>query len=395
MYNLKMDGGGFLAQGGYGCVFYPEVDCKGKDTNNKNFLSKIVERDYSAQNEINIGKILTTKLKMWVENPLQNHFAPVLSSCNVDVNRFTMEEKEKCTLFEKRVDSDFVLMKIRYIDSKELDSFITENNNSSLIMLLFTSSYSHLLKSLQLLEKIKICHFDIKAQNIVYDAEKSLPIMIDFGLSINFDKLNRKELYNSFYIFEPMYYLWPLEVHLINYILHVNSEIGEKGMRELAKSYTNHNIVLKAFSPSFQKKYEAECYYELSKYIGKDSDAVINRILKYWTTWDNYALSLLYIKLLYYLIRNDSGKIIKNKFVSFFIELCLQNIHPNPKKRLSIQDTLKSFNVFLYNEQVDKESVFEDIIKQIGENKGTVDELIKADKKYMSMLSRKSRRVDD
>ena len=377
---MNKAGGGFLAQGGYGCVFYPEVNCQGKDTNNKNFLSKIVQRDFSAENEINIGKILTTKLKMWVENPLQNHFAPVLSSCNVDVSKFTMDEHERCTLFEKNQNSDFVLMKVRYIDNKELDSFITENTNSSLIMLLFTSSYSH---------------FDIKAQNIVYDTEKSLPIMIDFGLSINFDKLTMKELYNYFYIYEPMYYIWPLEVHLINYILHVNSEIGEKDMRKLAKDYVSHNIVLRAFSPAFQKKFEAECYYELSKYIGKDSDAVIQRILKYWHTWDNYALSLLYIKLLYYLIRNDSGKIIKNEFVSFFIELCLNNVHPNPKRRLSIQDTIKSFNLFLYNEQVDKESVFEDIIKQIGENKGSVDELIKADKKYMSMLSRKSRRVEE
>ena len=123
--------------------------------------------------------------------------------------------------------------------------------------------------------------------------------------------------------------------------------------------------------------------------------SIIQRILKYWYTWDNYALSLLYIKLLYYLIRNETGKVIKNEFVRFFIELCLNNIHPNPKKRLSVQDTIKSFNVFLYNEQVDKESVFEDIIKQIGENKSSVDELIKADKKYMSMLSRKSRRVQE
>ncbi len=392
---MNKAGGGFLAQGGYGCVFYPEVNCQGKDTNNKNFLSKIVQRDFSAENEINIGKILTTKLKMWVENPLQNHFAPVLSSCNVDVSKFTMDENEKCTLFEQYQNSDFVLMKVRYIDNKELDSFITENTNSSLIMLLFTSSYSHLLKSLSLLQKIKICHFDIKAQNIVYDTEKSLPIMIDFGLSINFQTLNMKELYNYFYIYEPMYYIWPLEVHLINYILHVNSEIGEKDMRKLATDYVSHNIVLRAFSPAFQKRFEAECYYELSKYIGKDSDAVIQRILKYWHTWDNYALSLLYIKLLYYLIRNDSGKIIKNEFVSFFIELCLNNIHPNPKRRLSVQDTIKSFNLFLYNEQVDKESVFEDIIKQIGENKGSVDELINADKKYMSMLSRKTRRVEE
>ena len=117
--------------------------------------------------------------------------------------------------------------------------------------------------------------------------------------------------------------------------------------------------------------------------------------MKYWSTWDNYALSLLYTKLIYYLIRNDAGKIIKNEFVSFFIELCLQNIHPNPKKRLSLDLTLRSFNIFLYNDQVDKESVFEDIIKQIGENKSYVDEIVNADRKYMSMLSRKTRRLND
>jgi hypothetical protein len=163
-------------------------------------------------------------------------------------------------------------------------------------------------------------------------------------------------------------------------------------MRKLAREYTLNNIVLRAFSPSFQKKFETECYYELSKYIGKDSDAVINRIKKYWYTWDNYALSLLYIKLTYYLIRNDQGKVIKNAFVGFFIEMCLQNIHPNPKKRLDVTDTEESFNIFLYNQQIDRESVFEDIIKQIGENKSSVDKSIKQDRKYMSILSRKTAR---
>ena len=58
---MNKAGGGFLAQGGYGCVFYPEVNCQGKDTNNKNFLSKIVQRDFSAENEINIGKNINYK----------------------------------------------------------------------------------------------------------------------------------------------------------------------------------------------------------------------------------------------------------------------------------------------------------------------------------------------
>ena len=321
---------------------------------------------------------------------MDNHFAPVLESCDVDISTFKMDEKKKCTLFEKKRTSDFVLMKIRYIDSIELDNFIINNTNDSLIMLMFTSSYTHLLKSLELLKHAKICHFDIKSQNIVYDIKKKLPIIIDFGLSIDFNNINMKELYNSFYIFEPAYYLWPLEVHLISYLLHINDVVHEADMKQLAKDYVANNIVLRAFSPNFCKKYEEECYYELSKYIGKSSENIMHRILKYWDTWDNYALSLLYIKLMYYLIRDEEGKIIKNQFVSFFIELCLNNIHPNPKKRLSIEETIKSFNLFLYNDQVDKETVFKDIINQIGENKDAVNEIIKADQKYMTLLTKKT-----
>ena len=31
------------------------------------------------------------------------------------------------------------------------------------------------------------------------------------------------------------------------------------------------------------KKFEDECYHELKKYVGKDSNAIIQRILKYYT----------------------------------------------------------------------------------------------------------------
>ena len=55
-----------------------------------------------------------------------------------------------------------------------------------------------------------------------------------------------------------MYYIWPLEVHLINYILHVNSEIGEKDMRKLAngqciilnKTPNTNNIIKKPAAAS-------------------------------------------------------------------------------------------------------------------------------------------------
>jgi len=389
---MQMDGGGFLGSGGYGCVFYPEISCKGKETNNINFLSKIVEKDYNSDNEIIIGKVLKQKMEKWIENPLDDHFAPVISHCNVKVGDFHFEEREKCEMLTKERDDYYVLFKIKHISGNTFDDIIIKNSNNALIMLMFTSSYTHLLKSLQMLKHAKICHFDIKAANIVYDDVKSLPIIIDFGLSIDIGNLNMKELYNSFYMFDTIYYIWPLEVHLINYILHQNDTLTEPEMRQMAKDYVKNNIVLRAFSPSFIKKYEEECYYELSKYIGKDSDAIIQRILKYWHTWDNYGLSLLYIKLLYYLIRNNDGALIKNKFITFFIELCLKNIHPNPKKRLSIEETLKLFNLFLYNQQIDKDTLFEDIMQQINENKFSIDESIEKDKKHMTLMSIKTKR---
>jgi len=404
-----MDGGGFLSSGGYGCVFYPEISCKGKETKNTNFLSKIVENDYNSDNEIMIGKVLKQKMEKWIENPLDDHFAPVISHCNVKVGDFNIEEKEKCEMLTKERDDHYVLFKIKHISGNTFDEIIIQNSNNALIMLMFTSSYTHLLKSLQMLEHAKICHFDMKAANIVYDDVKSLPIIIDFGLSIDIAALveswevatgdasaeaeKDEKLNNSFYMYDTIYYIWPLEVHLINYILHQNDVLTEPDMRQMAKDYVKNNIVLRAFSSSFIKNYEEECYYELSKYIGKDSDAIIKRILKYWHTWDNYGLSLLYIKLLYYLIRNNDGALIKNKFITFFIELCLKNIHPNPKKRLSVEETLKLFNLFLYNQQIDKDTLFEDIMQQINENKLSIDDAIEKDKKHMTLMSIKTKRI--
>lgn len=385
---MNKDGGAFLSEGGFGCVFYPEINCKGKDTNNKQYISKIVEKDYYSENEIKIGTIIQKKLQNLIENPLKNHFAPVISSCDVDIKKFDIEDKDECGIFKGKTASQFALLKIRYIDNKTLDTFITKNTNSALIMQIFISSYSHLLKSITFLQKINICHFDIKSENIVFDIERSLPIIIDFGISIDFNKFDMQKINKYFYRYIPAYFIWPIEVHLLNYVLHKNNNITDKDIKEIAHQCTNNNIVLRAFSPKFQKKYEELSYQELKQYVGKDSNFIINNVLKYWNTWDNYSLSVLFIRILYYLVRNDEGQIIKNEFVVFFTQLCLKNMHPNPTKRLSVSETIKSFNLFLYNIRVNKDTVFEDIIKQIGDNKPVINEIIKKDKKYMTIIER-------
>jgi hypothetical protein len=63
-------------------------------------------------------------------------------------------------------------------------------------------------------------------------------------------------------------------------------------------------------------------------------------MLKYSNTWDNYALSIMYLRILIGLhktIKKD------NKFILFFMKLLVVNIHLNPLKRFSIQETHNKF----------------------------------------------------
>ena len=52
-----------INQGGFGCIFYPSLSCKNqrnreKEKGEKEYVSKLVERNFSSKNEIDIGEIV-------------------------------------------------------------------------------------------------------------------------------------------------------------------------------------------------------------------------------------------------------------------------------------------------------------------------------------------------
>ena len=49
-----------LSQGGFGCVYYPGLDCKGKSLFKKNIVSKLQKKNFNSNNEIYIGKLIKT-----------------------------------------------------------------------------------------------------------------------------------------------------------------------------------------------------------------------------------------------------------------------------------------------------------------------------------------------
>ena len=119
------------------------------------------------------------------------------------------------------------MLKVRYVFSKDFDTYIIDNKNSSAIFFTLISAYNYLLKSIALIQNANIVHFDLKGQNIVFDLTRQNPIIIDFGLSLHMKEVSNSSLFDYFYVYAPEYYVWPLEVHYLNFLLHVDDEPSE------------------------------------------------------------------------------------------------------------------------------------------------------------------------
>jgi len=102
---------------------------------------------------------------------------------------------------------------------------------------------------------------------------------------------------------------------------------------------TNHSI-LNTFGETLVSSYKEEAIQYFKKYINQSDEYIICDILQHYTTWDNYAFSILYLRILIGLHRTLK---IKNKFIILFMKLLVGNISLNPLKRLSIKDTTNKF----------------------------------------------------
>ena len=275
-------------------------------------------------------------------------------------------------------------MKIPYIGYKgsyiSYQDYIIQDISDREIVLNIITSYKHLLNALYLLKDINICHFDLNNTNILFSQNRGIPYIIDFGLSFSVKHIE-ENLNNYFYVYYPQYYIWPLEVHYINFLLHINSNPSDADLKKIANTYIKNNIPLvQNFSADFLKQFETLSVQVLKAYQ-ESTDTINDIIKKYWYTWDNYALSIMYLQIIYYLnISFHKGKNIgsftKNPFITHFTKLLLQNIHPNPKKRLNIRDSISSFESFFYQTNINDIDNYEQIIINYTRNKNILKKIV-------------------
>ena len=277
--------------GAYGCIYYPGIDCKGNRIE-KNMVSKIVN-DSDAQHEIYISK-LVRQIKNY-----QDHFLPVENHCNV---------KQPLPIVKCNAIKHHSKFKILYIPYKETVSTTYD----------FNTLYHTLLTSIQLLVQHKLVHFDIKQGNIILSDKVYL---LDFNLSFSMKNI-MNHLENAFYKYQPSYYYWPLEIHLLCYRVN-HGPMTITTLTHTCNEFVKHHPMLHKLSARFIQEYVDGSIRHFSSILSLSSKEFIQSCIQPWKTWDNYAATI-------YMF--EEGFAVPPIF--------LKNIHYLPKERLSIAQCL-------------------------------------------------------
>ena len=210
-------------------------------------------------------------------------------------------------------------------------------------------SYIHLLDTIELLVTNKIFHNNINFNNIIVDKLEYV-LLSNFEFSIDYSDKNKNINNNIKYFiteYDPSYIEWPIELHILSYLL-TNQllSLSSFNIETIISEYINNNIILNTFGSTIVSSYKEEAIIYFNKYVNQSYDFILKDVITNINTWDNYALSMLFLKILIGIHKSIK---IKNKFIILFMKLLVKNIHLNPLSRLSIDNTKKEFNSLLDN----------------------------------------------
>jgi serine/threonine protein kinase len=282
-----------------------------------------------------------------------------------DSNR-SRSPRESCEVIEKHPNSSFLLTYVWYINGSVLgDHFNILPYDAEFISNLI-KTYAYLVNSLQILYNNGILHYDLKSDNIMYDKEKNIPIIIDFGLSIETRNIimdDDSDLYNSieqfkrsFFVYAPDYDVWCPEINIICFILYRNDDNDAKFLTvDRVKSVLNDTIsqngVFRMCSEEFRVSYFNAFLDFMNPLIGMDNIFVIQELIKYMGSWDVYSLSITFIKMIAQKQHQQhdgdgdsdrSGSFFKTE--SLLMQTFFLSLSPYPNKRPTFEELKK--NIF-------------------------------------------------
>lgn len=319
------------------CVYYFFEEYENNNTK-KQKIHKIVKLDFFIQNE------LTNQKKIISIDKRKIHF--YLCENNSELNIIEIDEDATKIISKNSKKDDTILLEFENRQLIYLKNYLKALNSPKKYIITLINFYKHLLSSINLLVNKKIIHNHINFDSIVVD-KNDYPLLSNFSFSIDFSRSDIDIYIKHFIVaYDTDYIEWPIELHILSYLLtnKLNSLSSYNIENIINDVLKNHNI-LKTFGDAVVSSYRQEALNYFQKYVNQSYQYILTDILQYSHTWDNYALSILFLRILIGIHRTIHNK--KNKFIILFMKLLVGNIHLNPTKRLNIKETNKHFDVLL------------------------------------------------
>jgi serine/threonine protein kinase len=397
-----------IGQGSYGCIFYPGIRCGRKQPKDpKQIVTKIQEVRRSTLDEMEIGKIVQTIPKY------QLFFGPVIENCAINLSTIGNKAIDKCELDLRNKKLNFMSNKIAYVGKYSIGKYfnkkiieiskrqITVKKGMSSItkqveqmkkfLIKIITSHIYLLESILLLQQKNIIHFDLKENNVMYDEKNDVPIIIDFGLSINMDSLktvgNYKRKFN-FSNYETCTQ-WPIESVFIIYIckniilpidksfislnqaITTTADLRESIKKFISKNYEDHRHI--GISEELQKRFEVKAIHYINSFIGKTWKELWDSLFASRNTWDNYSLAQLFHYELYKL-KFDDDRLIRY-FIGSYSTLLINIIISEPTKRISISTTIELMKQIIRNIRNKETETLNKLLKPMIQNEDYEDSI--------------------
>jgi serine/threonine protein kinase len=322
----------FLSSGAYGCVYYPGYNCEGKPLKKNGLVTKLVKDNFTTQTEIVIGH----HVRKHVPN-YGKHFIVVSKQCKIEDTKLD-PLREGCKMLDRSKTKKYVLLYSVYLKSIELYEMIEKGVRLSQLLRFFFD----LVQKVTLLMEGGIVHNDLHMGNVLYTSKGNI-FVIDFGLSIKADLLkadNMVYLREIFHSYTPSWKWWPLEYHLITYVLNVGP-LTEASLKSTIEEYLKsmHLLFKSVYGLGFIDSYQSIALEVFYPWIQKTQKEQLTFFLSFWNTWDSYKIANHFIHM--YQEQDMDVPIWKNHL--------LRMIHADPSKRPSVTELRQMQHAILRN----------------------------------------------
>jgi len=297
----------------------------------KQIKTKIVLYDFFSINEIKVCKKIL-KIQYHVNYfDIMNDFNFIkvgeIRGKNIDIDNTKNQEK-------------YILCQYNNEKTIFLNEYLFNSKNPKLFISRIFDSYSYLLTSLIHLNNNKICFFDLTTENIVFPVYMK-PLLKNFQNCILIENLNESYIEKIISNVNNFTYK-PLEIHVLFYLI-INKEesLSYSLIDVICDNYIKNMDVLSIFSQNYREIYKKMSIEWLKKYINQPKSIIISDILKYNKYWDNYSISIIYLYIIGNICRFFS---LKETFMNKLTSILIKNIHPNPLKRETLEESFEKYN---------------------------------------------------